>query len=134
MQTSREVILPEGRWYDFYTGEYAGEREIIQVEIPLERIPLYVRDGGIIPMIPPVLHTPANGTVMQMEVRHYGESEGEFLLYDDDGETFDYENGEYSWTRLNAGLTPEGKLTGSDTRLEGSIFNYKEIEWIFMTE
>ena len=54
-QTSRKVVLPKGKWYDFYTGKYAGEGEVITVTPGLARIPVYVKDGGIIPMMPPVL-------------------------------------------------------------------------------
>ena len=46
-EISRNVILPSGKWYDFYSGEYVGENEIIEVEAKLEEIPLFVRDGGI---------------------------------------------------------------------------------------
>jgi alpha-D-xyloside xylohydrolase len=133
-QASREVILPEGKWYDFYSGEYAGEKEIIRVEAKLEEIPLFVRDGGIIPMIPPALHAPESGTLIAMEVRHYGKTGGTFLLYDDDGETFDYEKGDYSWTRLRVEQSPEGRYQGRAVTEEGTVFNYKDISWKFMTE
>ncbi len=131
-QTSRTVILPEGKWYDFYTGKLAGENQTITIEAKLEEIPLFVPDGGIIPMIPPQLRTPQTGEILPLEVRHYGTAPGRFLLYDDDGETFDYENGEYSWTELAAGKGPDGNLAGSQQRLSGTIFQYSDISWKFM--
>ena len=51
-QTSRKVVLPKGKWYDFYTGKFAGEGEVITVTPGLARIPVFVKDGGIIPMMP----------------------------------------------------------------------------------
>ena len=75
-EISREVILPAGRWYDFYTGAFAGENEIIEVDAELDKIPLFVRDGGIIPMIHPMLHTPAIGEIYPLTIRYYGESDG----------------------------------------------------------
>jgi len=48
----RKVVLPRGKWYDFYSGRLAGDGGVIEIEPGLDRIPLYVRDGGIIPMIP----------------------------------------------------------------------------------
>lgn len=45
-ETERKVILPQGRWYDFYTGKLAGEGEVITVSPGLDRIPVYVKDGG----------------------------------------------------------------------------------------
>ena len=46
-QKSRSVILPKGKWYDFYDGKYAGENEVITIESTLDRIPLFVKDGGL---------------------------------------------------------------------------------------
>ena len=133
-QETRPVILPGGPWYDFYTGEYAGENEVIEVSPGLERIPLFVRDGGIIPLIPARLHMPETGEVLPLEIRHYGTSEGEFLLYDDDGETYDYQDGEYSWTRLQVSRTPDGQFRGEVNRLDDRIFQYRDPRWVFMTE
>ena len=90
-QTSRNVILPAGNWYDFYTGKYAGNGEIITVEPGISRIPVFVRDGGIIPTMMPVLHAPAAGQKFDLEIRYYGSEPGSYMLYDDDGETFGYE-------------------------------------------
>jgi alpha-D-xyloside xylohydrolase len=127
-EISREVILPTGKWYDFYTGDFIGENEIIEIEAAIDKIPLFVRDGGIIPMIPPMLHTPQNGEILTLEVRHYGESEGEFLLYDDDGETFNYEKGEYSLTNLKF------DKSGSIEKVKEGIFNYRGVTWKSMTK
>ena len=50
-QEKREVVLPKGKWYDFYSGDFVGEHEVISIEPGLDQIPLFVKDGGIIPMI-----------------------------------------------------------------------------------
>ena len=100
-QTSRNVILPEGNWYDFYTGKLAGNGEIITVTPGLSRIPVFVKDGGIIPTMPAELHAPAAGRKFDLEIRYYGSKPGSYRLYDDDGETFDYEKGVYSWREIN---------------------------------
>ncbi|MBS1577125.1 MAG: DUF5110 domain-containing protein [Bacteroidetes bacterium] len=96
-ESSRKVILPKGKWYDFYTGAYAGDGEIISVSPGLDHIPVFVKDGAIIPMQAPLLHAPKAGDKVDIEFRHYGEKEGTCKLYDDDGETLDYEKGAYSW-------------------------------------
>jgi alpha-D-xyloside xylohydrolase len=57
-QTSRKVILPKGKWYDFYTGEFAGDGQVITVTPGLDKIPVYVKDGGINPMMPARLNAP----------------------------------------------------------------------------
>ena len=51
-EEERQVVLPQGKWYDFYTGKYVGEGEVITVKPGLDKIPVYVKDGGIIPLWP----------------------------------------------------------------------------------
>lgn len=45
------IMLPKGNWYDFYTGKYVGNGERITVSPGLDRIPVFVKDGAIIPFI-----------------------------------------------------------------------------------
>ena len=133
-QESRKVILPKGNWYDFYTGEYAGNGEVITVTPGLEKIPVYVKDGGIIPMMAPRLHAPDAGDIVDLEVRHYGTKTGTFLLYDDDGESFDYEKGEYSWRTLSVSMDKEHKLNGTISNAEKNKPNtVGKVHWKFMT-
>jgi alpha-glucosidase/alpha-D-xyloside xylohydrolase len=97
--SSRRVYLPEGEWYDFWTGErHGGKREVTRA-VDLATLPLYVRAGAVLPLDPPRQHTgePADGPVT---VRIYPGSDGAFRWYEDDGKTLDYLQGKYSWTRL----------------------------------
>ena len=55
-QTERTVMLPKGNWYDFYTGKYVGNGERITVSPGLDRIPVFVKDGAIIPFMEAMLH------------------------------------------------------------------------------
>ncbi len=133
-QTSRKVILPKGKWYDFYTGEYAGDGEVITVIPGLEKIPVYVKDGGIIPMMPPALHAPAAGEKYDLEIRYYGTKPGKYMLYDDDGETFDYEKGIYSWREISVSPDKKGKLSGSISKAgKGMPDNVGNVTWKFMS-
>jgi len=133
-QTTREVILPRGRWFDFYTGEYAGDGEIITVTPGLEKIPVFVKDGGIVPMMMPLLHTPRTGEKYDLEIRHYGTAPGVYTLYDDDGESFDYEKGFYSWRVIRVETDKKGKLNGSISKAERvRPDNIGNVTWRFMT-
>jgi alpha-glucosidase (family GH31 glycosyl hydrolase) len=130
--TARSVILPSGRWYDFYTGALvgagagAGAGETITVKPGLDRIPLFVRDGGIIPLL-------ASDSA-SLEVRHYGDAVGHFSLYDDDGVTFGYERGDFSWTALTVERDRAGKLRGAVRRPpKGKPFAYRTIQWRMMS-
>jgi alpha-D-xyloside xylohydrolase len=128
-EISRKVILPKGKWYDFYTGKYAGDGEVITVTPGLDKIPVYVKDGGIIPMMPPRLHAPKAGEKVDLEIRYYGEKPGKYELYDDDGETFDYENGAYSWREIRV----ENKKGTISNPVKGKPNTIKNITWKFMT-
>ncbi|PEC35732.1 ABC transporter substrate-binding protein, partial [Bacillus toyonensis] len=81
----------------FYTGKYAGDGEVITVTPGLDKIPVYVKDGGIIPMGPALMHAPKPNEKISLEIRYYGSKPSKYQLYDDDGETFNYEKGAYSF-------------------------------------
>src|SRR6476620_7501666 len=133
-QTSRKVILPRGRWYDFYTGEFAGDGEIISITPGLDKIPVYIKDGGIIPMMPARLQAPKAGEKVDLEIRFYGEQPGRYLLYDDDGETFNYEKGEYSWREIKVEKNKKGKWIGSISKAQkGKPNTVGKVTWKFMT-
>jgi alpha-glucosidase (family GH31 glycosyl hydrolase) len=133
-QTSRKVILPKGKWYDFYTGKYAGDGEVINVTPGLDKIPVYVKDGGIIPMMPVMLHAPKPGQKVDLEVRYYGSKPGTYSLYDDDGETYDYEKGNYTFRKIVVSKV-NGKLKGTITpALKGKPDNVGKVIFKAMTE
>jgi alpha-D-xyloside xylohydrolase len=134
-QKKRDVVLPQGKWYDFYTGAFAGGGEVITIETALDKLPLYVKDGGIIPVIDAANNTSAWAKGVALEVRHYGEAEGSTMLYDDDGATFDYETGARSWYTLSVSRDGGGKLQGTVTRDTGEYpQTFGEVSWKFMTE
>ncbi|MDE6512219.1 MAG: DUF5110 domain-containing protein, partial [Muribaculaceae bacterium] len=131
-ETEREVTLPQGKWYDFYTGEYAGEGQVIKVSPGLDRIPVYVKDGGLIPMYKG--YPDLNGGREKVEVRHYGEKPGSFSLYDDDGMTFDYKNGDFVNIQLSVTVGADGGKTGKVERPDsGKEWSYADISFRFMT-
>jgi alpha-D-xyloside xylohydrolase len=133
-QTYRNVILPKGNWYDFYTGEYVGNGEIITAAPGLDKIPVYVKDGGIIPMMPPRLHAPAADEKVDIEIRHYGEKPRKYRLYDDDGETFDYEKGEYTWRGIVVEKDKNDKLKGTISKPEkGKPNTIGNVTWRYMS-
>ncbi len=133
-QTTRKVVLPKGKWYDFYTGDYAGDGEVISVTPGLDKIPVYVKDGGIIPMMTARLQAPKAGEKVDMEIRYYGEKSGNYKLYDDDGETFNYEKGEYSFREIKIEKDKKGKLEGTISAPEKNKPNsVGNISWKFMT-
>jgi len=117
-ETSRKVLLPQGKWYDFYTGAFVGESREITVTPGWDRIPVFVKDGALIPMMEARLHAPAKNEKINIELRHYGEKPGRYLLYDDDGETFDYEKGVFSWREITVSKNRKGQWEGAISKAE----------------
>jgi alpha-glucosidase (family GH31 glycosyl hydrolase) len=98
--TSRPVYLPQGQWYDFWSDEQLeGGREISR-NIDLETIPLYVRAGSILPM-GPVKQFTSEKSDTPLELSIYPGADASFLLYEDDGTSFNYRNGEWMGIQLS---------------------------------
>jgi alpha-glucosidase/alpha-D-xyloside xylohydrolase len=97
--TRRNVYLPKGDWYDFWTNEkHAGAREIERA-VDLETMPLFVRTGTILPLDPVRQHT-GQPTNEPTTVKIYRGADGEFRWYDDDGASLDYQRGRFAWTKF----------------------------------
>jgi len=99
--THREVYLPGSTdWYDFWTGERIEGGQTIKTDAPLERIPLFVKAGSIIPMGPNVQYSGEKPTDAP-EIRVYEGANGSFTLYEDENDSYNYEKGLYSVIELS---------------------------------
>jgi alpha-D-xyloside xylohydrolase len=98
---SREVYFPSScGWYDFYTGIYIIGGHNLQVDAPYERIPLFIREGSIIPFGPEIMFTdekPADPITLYV----YTGKNCAFTLYEDDGASYDYERRECSTVKFS---------------------------------
>lgn len=86
---TRRVYLPEGRWFDLYTGACHEGGGWIEKKVPLDEIALFVREGTLLPMAEPASHM-ADDTVFDLHVIAFGNGEMERLLPVDDGVSNDY--------------------------------------------
>jgi alpha-D-xyloside xylohydrolase len=106
--TERSVYLPAATWYDFWTGErIAGGRRINAAAL-LERIPLFVRGGSIVPLGPEIEY--ADEKADPIELRVYRGADATFDLYEDEGDNYNYENGLHAiipirWSEASKTLT-----------------------------
>jgi len=130
MESERKVILPKGNWYDFYTGEYVGNGEIITVSPGLDKIPVFAKDGAIIPMIQKIRQTSEWVKNTPLEIRVYGKAAGKFILYDDDGKSFNFEKGEFT-TKL---LKVENRKGNIEDLHNSENWSFGEIQWKFMSK
>jgi len=103
--TAWPVYLPAGGWYDFWTGtRYEGPAGIT-LDAPMDRLPLLVRAGAIVPMGPVVQHT-GERPLDEVTLLIYPEGASRFVLYEDDGRTPAYRRGEYALTRFECESEP----------------------------
>jgi alpha-glucosidase/alpha-D-xyloside xylohydrolase len=106
---ARQVYLPHGGWYDFWTGEQVvGGREITR-KVDLETIPIYVRAGSLVPL-GPVKQYVGEPSSQPLTISIYPGADASFLFYEDDGRSFDYRRGEWmgidmQWQDAKRGLT-----------------------------
>lgn len=123
----RKVYLPAGEWWDFWTGEVIdGGREVVR-DVDLGTIPLYVKAGSVIPM-GPVKQWTEEAVDAPLTLRVYSGADGNFAVYDDDGESFRYREGKFSrllceWNdaakRLTIASDAKGKsAAGKQIRVE----------------
>ena len=98
--TTRTLYLPQSKWYDFWTGSLITGNRTIEADAPLERLPLYIRAGSILPLGPDEewsTEKPAD----PIELRIYQGADGDFTLYEDENDTYNYEKGAYATIPLH---------------------------------
>jgi len=93
--TSRTVYLPEATWYDFWTGEKTEGGKRIQADAPLEKLPLFVRAGSIVPF-GPAMEWATQKAEDPIELRVYPGADGDFTLYEDENDGYAYEKGAHA--------------------------------------
>lgn len=109
----RKVYLPEGTWFDWWTGERIEGGRNITADAPIDRIPLYAKAGAIVPLGPDVQYAsekPWDNLVIKL----FRGADGEFVLYEDEGEGNGYLNGKrsiirFSWNDAESMLTIAGR-------------------------
>lgn len=113
---SRSVYLPgKAVWYDFWTGNRKQSGSRVDAAAPIDSMPLFVRAGSIVPLGPDIEYVdqkPAD----PLEIRVYPGADGSFTLYEDGGDSYDYEHGAsaaipFRWNNASKTLTI-GRRTG----------------------
>ena len=97
--TTRDVYLPTGDWYDWWTNERVAGGRTVSRPVSLETMPIYVRAGAIVPFDPVRQYT-AEPVTEPTTLRVYPGANGEFTLYDDDGISQEYLAGRGQWIRM----------------------------------
>jgi alpha-glucosidase len=103
-----KVYLPEGKWFNLYTDElHEGPKEML-IEVPKEILPIYAKAGGFMPSQTAVQSLKIKPeTTLRLHV--WGAANGEFIYYEDDGLTYEHQQGAYC-KKLLQNLYDEGRL------------------------
>ncbi|MCL5129587.1 TIM-barrel domain-containing protein [Algibacter sp. L4_22] len=94
-QRTKEVYLPEGVWFDFWTDEKVEGHGKLTVNTPLDKTPIFVKGGSIIPLGPKVQYA-TQKTDDPIVIKIYPGKDAEYVLYFDDNESYNYEKETYS--------------------------------------
>ena len=93
---NRSVYFPKQTgWYNLYSGEYVEGGQSLIVDAPYERIPVFVREGSIIPFGPEIQYSDEKPAEL-INLYVYAGKDGQFMLYEDEGVNYNYEKGKYA--------------------------------------
>jgi alpha-D-xyloside xylohydrolase len=123
----RRLYLPKAKWYDFWTGAAVEGGKYVDAPAPLDKMPLYVRAGSIVPFGPDEEYAnqkPAD----PIELRVYPGADGSFTLYEDENDTYHYEKGVYAtipiqWNDSTRTLTIGARKGSFPGMLKGRTFH-----------
>jgi alpha-D-xyloside xylohydrolase len=128
----RKVYLPAGsRWYDFHTGQAFDGGQTIDASAPLDRLPVFVKEGSIVPTGPQLQYTgEKRATPILLTV--YSGKDGKFELYEDDGKSNGYQKGQWSriaftWNEATGTLTIGDRKGAYAGMPESRVFNVRFI-------
>lgn len=116
--TTQSVYLPSAGapWFNFWTGETSASGSTVETDAPVEILPLFVRPGSIIPM-GPLLQYSSEKPADPVELRVYPGADGKFVLYEDEGDNYNYEKGAHTTIPLiwhdADGILEIGKRAGA---------------------
>lgn len=123
------IYLPHGQWIDYWDGRVVNagaEGKAIDYQVTLEKLPVMVRAGAILPMYPSALYDgQVPKDVLTWDIYPHGEST--YTLYEDDGETRQYQQGERATQQIRV-FAPENKAGAIQIKLDGVRGQYQGME------
>lgn len=112
-----KLYFPAGKWYNLYNGEVQQGNAKVALDLGISKLPVYVKESSIIPMQTQIQSTTEQPSDTLYVHVYKGDLNNKFVYYEDDGETFDYENGEYFKKTITYDAT---KKTITFARAEGA--------------
>lgn len=126
-----KAYLPDGAWYDFYTDEYFEGNQEIKADCPIEKLPVYIKAGSMIPMQSPVQYTGEmpSDTLMVHLYHSNGNSDLSWDYYEDDGTTYQFKEGNFYFREMK--YKPVIKEAVFEKKTGNSESKYKFIQLVF---
>ncbi len=115
----KKLYLPEGKWFDWWTGKIYDGNQWIIIEVPINQIPLFIKEGGFIPM-QQVEQFVEEKKMDELKVIVFPSAQSKYNFYEDDGISNDYKNGKYSLTEFKSKL----ENNSGAISIKNSIDNY----------
>ena len=94
-KTATKYLPKDAKWYDFWTNKQYNGGQHVTLETSFDRVPMFVRAGSILPLGPEMQYV-GEKSWDNLELRIYPGADGSFLLYEDEGDNYNYEKGAYS--------------------------------------
>jgi alpha-D-xyloside xylohydrolase len=128
MKKTQAVYLPKGKgWVDFWSGEWYNGGQHIQSDAAINKMPLFVKAGSILPL-GPLQQYVGEVKLDTLEIQIYPGANGQFLLYEDEGDNYNYERQQYStinfsWNNAHKLLTIGGRKGNYSGMLKNRVFD-----------
>lgn len=106
--TSRSIYIPEGRWFEYHSGAIVQGPATIEADVRLASLPMYVREGALVPRIEPMQYSDEKQPAKLQLDLYPAAHETSFDLYEDAGDGFGYESGQYSRVKYSLQQTDTG--------------------------
>ncbi|MCX6270107.1 MAG: DUF5110 domain-containing protein [Bacteroidetes bacterium] len=120
---SMKIWLPEGDWYEYYSGELLPGNQVINRKYAQDEIPLFIKAGAIIPMNPEVMNLQDNTDTLVLFITPGGR--GETVIYDDDRNSPAYKEGQFTRTKVTSALLPD--QTGLSLLINAREGSYRDM-------
>jgi alpha-D-xyloside xylohydrolase len=130
---TRRLYLPNTKWYDFWTGSAIQGGRTLDAPSPIDRMPLYVRAGSIVPLGPDLQYAtekPAD----PIELRIYRGANGTFTLYEDENDSYNYEKGVHATIPLSWDDAAHTLTIGDRTGAFPGMLEKRTFRVVFVTE
>ncbi len=130
---TRRLYLPNAKWYDFWTGAAVQGGRTLDAPSPIDRLPLYIRAGSILPLGPDLQYA-AEKSADPIELRIYRGANGSFTLYEDENDSYDYEKGVHATIPFSWDDTAVTLTIGDRTGTFPGMLEKRTFRVVFVTE